>query len=215
MSMITDKGYFDAVWCPQLWVEPRNDKNRVKPDRDYEPLESIHQALQIGEKTKHVIITDISPLGRMARPNGESFWLHVPFREGKFLLTTHSFILDPITSGEGVLTVIRQKRHDPRDDETYKAEIHLHFLMHRYISPFFPRVKQVRIVSQYPTVSEQVTIDPTEANFIEADEFACYINDQKEGRAKLVPRYDKCSMCWWKSCGARLNANKAHAGFHE
>lgn len=202
--MITDKGFFDAVWCPKIWEDEFNSQYRVKPFRGYDPMESIHQALYVGASTQYVRIEEIPPLGRKAKPYRDSFWLHVPFREGQLLLTTHSFVLDPLTSGEAVLTVNRDKWHDPRDAEAYRAEIHLQTLIHRHVSKFFKRVREVIVLSVYPTWEAQRTVKPTPEALAQADEFASYINDQKNRKVELVPRYEKCPACWWRGCPVRL-----------
>jgi hypothetical protein len=198
--MITDKGFFDAVWCPKTWEDEFNSVYRVKPFRGYDPISSIHQAIYVGASTQYVRIEEIPPLGRKAKPYRDSFWLHVPFREGQLLLTAHSFVLDPMKSGEAVLIVNRDKWHDPRDDEAYKAEVHLQALIHRHVSTFFPRVREVVVLSRYPTYEVQRMAQPTPEALAQADEFACYIQDQKDRKVELVPRYEKCSACWWRGC---------------
>jgi hypothetical protein len=202
--MITDKGFFDAVWCPQTWNDEFNSGHRVKPFRGYDPLESIHQALYAGSSTQYVRVEEIPPLGRRALPYRDSFWLHVPFREGQLLLTAHSVVLDPLTSGEGVLTVYRDKWYDPRDEEAYRAESYLQILIHRHVLSFFPRVKEVIVSSQYPSWPVQQMGQPSPEDIIKADEFVCYVNDQRNRKVELVPRYEKCPVCWWKSCAVRL-----------
>jgi hypothetical protein len=199
-GMVTDKGFFDAVWCPVTLLDTTNDHNRMKPNRDYDPLEGIHQALSLGQRTRWVNIKNHSPLTREATPHRQSFWLHVPFREGKLLLTVHRFFLDPITSGEGILTITRDRRYDPRDEETYRAEIHLQVLILKHVETFFPRVKQVKIISRYPTWKKQEMTCPTEEQVLGAQEFACYINDLCHGNIKLLPRLEKCHVCWWREC---------------
>jgi hypothetical protein len=198
--MITDKGFFDAVWCPKTWEDEFNSGYRVKPYRGYDPMESIHQALYVGASTQYVRIEEIPPLGRKAKPYRDSFWLHVPFREGQLLLTTHSFVLDTVKSGEGVLTVNRDKWYDPRDEEAYRAEIHLQVLIHRHVSKFFPRVREIEVISRYPSSEGQRMANPTPEDLVKADEFVSYINDQKDRKVELVPRYEKCPNCWWRGC---------------
>jgi hypothetical protein len=41
---------------------------------------------------------------------------------------------------------------------------------------------------------------PTADELVVADEFVSYINDQKDRKVELVPRYEKCSSCWWRGC---------------
>jgi hypothetical protein len=113
-------------------------------------------------------------------------------------------VLDPLTSGEGVLTVNRDKWYNPRDDEAYRAESYLQVLIHRHVISFFPRVKEVVITSRYPAWDAQETRNPSPEDILKADEFICYIDDQRNGKVELVPRYEKCPNCWWKGCPVRM-----------
>jgi hypothetical protein len=199
-GMITDKGVFDAVWCPVMWMDEVNDDNRVKPERDYDPLQSIYDALFTGIHSKWVFIESADE-GIKALPYGESFWLHIPFSTGKFLLTAHQVIWNP--SNNGVVTVIRNKKYDPRDDEAVEAEKYLQVLMVQHVFRFFSEVNQVRVLSCYPGYPDQETVDPTSGRVDEADDWAQQIMLQKRGAIPLVPRFDKCPSCWWHGCPSR------------
>jgi len=199
-GMITDKGVFDSVWCSMMWMDEANDTNRVKPERDYDPLQSIYDALFTGIHSKWVFIEGTDD-GVKALPYGESFWLHIPFTTGKFLLTAHQVIWDSMSSG--CVTVIRNKKYDPRDDEAVEAEKFLQILMVQHVFRFFAEANQVRVISCYPEYPDQETIDPTSREVDEADDWAQQIMLQKRGAVQLVPRFEKCPSCWWHSCPVR------------
>jgi hypothetical protein len=198
-GMITDKGVFDAVWCSMMWMDEQNDTNRVKPERDYDPLQSIYEALYTGIHSRWVFIERVEDEIK-AFPYGDSFWLHIPFSSGKFLLTSHQVIWN--SSNESVV-VIRNKKYDPRDDEAVEAEKFLQVLMVQHASKFFSDVNQVRVVSKYPGFPDQETIDPTSREVDEADDWATQIMQQKKGLVELIPRLDKCGRCWWRNCPTR------------
>jgi hypothetical protein len=200
--MITDKGVFDAVWCPFMWMDEQNNTNRVKPERDYDPLQSIYEALFTGIHSRWVFI-ESTDNGIKALPYGESFWLHIPFSTGKFLLTAHQVIWDSTSVTGGVVTVIRNKKYDPRDEEAVEAERFLQILMVQHVFRFFTEVGQVRVVSCYPGYPDQETIDPTSKEVEEADSWAQDIMQQKRGLVELIPRLNKCPQCWWYNCPAR------------
>src|SRR5262245_56482893 len=101
-GMITDKGVFDAVWCSMMWLDEMNESNRVKPERDYDPLQSIYDTLFTGISSKYVFV-EKTEKGVKALPYGESFWLHIPFSTGKFLLTAHEVIWDPMVRPGGIV----------------------------------------------------------------------------------------------------------------
>jgi hypothetical protein len=201
-GMITDKGVFDAVWCPVMWMDEQNDTNRVKPERDYDPLQSIYEALFTGIHSKWVFIESADE-GIKALPYGDSFWLHIPFSTGKFLLTAHQVIWNSSNGSAGIVTVIRNKKYDPRDDEAVEAEKYLQVLMVQHVFRFFSEVDQVRVVSCYPGYPDQETVDPTSLEVDTADDWANQIMQQKRGTIQLVPRLEKCHNCWWMSCPAR------------
>lgn len=201
-GMITDKGVFDAVWCSMMWMDEQNDVNRVKPERDYDPLKSIYEALFTGIHSKWVFIESASE-GIKALPYGESFWLHIPFSTGKFLLTAHQVIWDSTNGTGGIVTVVRNKKYDPRDDEAVEAERFLQILMVQHVFKFFSEVGQVRVVSRYPGYPDQETVDPTSKEVDEADDWANQIMQQKRGTVQLVPRFEKCPNCWWHGCPVR------------
>jgi hypothetical protein len=198
-GMITDKGVFDAVWCPVMWMDDQNATNRVKPERDYDPLQSIYEALYTGIHSKWVFIESCDE-GVKALPYGESFWLHIPFSTGKFLLTAHQVIWD---SSSGVVTVIRNKKYDPRDEEAIEAEKYLQVLMVQHVYRFFSEANRVRVISCYPGYQDQETVDPSSLAVDEADDWATGIMQQKRGVIELTPRLDKCPQCWWHTCPAR------------
>jgi len=201
-GMITDKGVFDAVWCPVMWLDEVNGNNRVKPERDYDPLQSIYDALFTGIHSKWVFIQSVDE-GIKALPYGESFWLHIPFSTGKFLLTAHQVIWDSSNGSAGLVTVIRNKKYDPRDDEAVEAEKHLQVLMVQHVFRFFSEVDQVLKDSKYHDYPDQETVDPTSQEIDEADDWAQQIVMQKRGTVPLVPRFDKCPTCWWHTCPSR------------
>lgn len=201
-GMITDKGVFDAVWCPVMWLDESNDANRVKPERDYDPLQSVYDALFTGIHSRWVFIEQTEN-GVKALPYGQSFWLHVPFTDGKFLLTAHEVIWDPVIANAGVITIIRNKKYDPRDNEAVDAEIHLQVLMIQHAFRFFTDIDQIRVVSRYPNYPSQEMADPTVKQVDDADNWAYQISQQKKGHVRLVPRHEKCHSCWWNNCPMR------------
>ena len=200
--MITDKGVFDAVWCSVMWLDGSNDENRVKPERDYDPLKSVYDALFTGIHSRWVFI-DKTENGVKALPYGESFWFHVPFTDGKFLLTAHEVIWDPMIGNAGVVTIVRNKKYDPRDSEAVDAETHLQVLLVQHAYKFFTDADQIKVVSCYPSYPNQETVDPTTKQVDAADDWAYNILQQKRGNVKLVPRYEKCPNCWWHLCPQR------------
>jgi hypothetical protein len=201
-GMITDKGVFDSVWCSMMWMDEANDGNRVKPERDYDPLQSIYQALFTGIHSQWVYVKSANE-GIVALPYGESFWLHIPFSAGKFLLTSHQVIWSSTNGSGGVVTVIRNKKYDPRDDEAVEAERYLQILMVQHVFRFFSEADQVKVVSCYPGYPNQEMVDPTSNEVSEADDWANEIMKQKRGVIELVPRLEKCPNCWWHNCPAR------------
>jgi hypothetical protein len=200
--MITDKGVFDAVWCSVMWLDKSNETNRVKPERDYDPLRSIYDALFSGIHSKYVFVNKTEN-GVKALPYGESFWLHIPFTDGKFLLTAHEVIWDPMIANRGVVTIIRNKKYDPRDEEAVEAESNLQVLMIQHAYNFFTEVDQIKVVSRYPSYPDQEMADPPQKQVAGADDWAQGIMEQKRGSSRLVPRYDKCPNCWWRACPMR------------
>jgi hypothetical protein len=201
-GMITDKGIFDTVWCPIMWMDEANDSNRVKPERDYDPLQSIYEALFTGIHSRWVFIESADE-GIRALPYGESFWLHIPFSTGKFLLTAHQVIWNSSNGAAGIVTIIRNKKYDPRDDEAVEAEKYLQVLMVQHVFRFFSEVDQVRVVSRYPGYPDQETADPTSVEVDAADDWATQIMLQRRGEVQLVPRLEKCPNCWWYGCPVR------------
>jgi hypothetical protein len=185
-----------------MWMDEQNDANRVKPERDYDPLQSIYEALFTGIHSKWVFIESTEE-GIKALPYGESFWLHIPFSTGKFLLTAHQVIWNSTNGFGGTVTIIRNKKYSPRDDEAVEAEKYLQVLMVQHVFRFFSDVDQVRVVSKYPDYPDQDTIDPTSREVVEADSWAQDIMQQKRGLVQLVPRLEKCPQCWWRQCPAR------------
>ena len=201
-GMITDKGVFDAVWCSMMWMDEVNNINRVKPERDYDPLQSIYEALFTGIHSRWVFI-ESSDEGIKALPYGESFWLHIPFSTGKFLLTAHQVIWGSINGSDEVITIVRNKKYDPRDEEAVEAEKNIQVLMVQHAFKFFTEASQIRIVSRYPGYPDQETINPTSIEVDKADDWATQIMQQKRREVELVPRFEKCGQCWWTNCPAR------------
>lgn len=200
--MITDKGVFDAVWCPVMWLDESNNDNRVKPERDYDPLKSVYDALFTGIHSKWVYLERTED-GMKALPYGESFWLHVPSPDGKFLLTAHEVIWDPMVANGGCIAIVRNKKYDPRDSEAVEAETYLQVLMVQHAYKFFTDADQITVVSRYPSYPNQETVDPSIQQVDEANDWAYNIMQQKQGNTKLVPRHDKCPTCWWNACPMR------------
>ena len=75
--MITEKGMNDTAWCPVLWLETKGNSKRIKPGRDWDPMERIQKALITGVNNKGAIIEDVG-LARKAESYSGDFWLHIP-----------------------------------------------------------------------------------------------------------------------------------------
>jgi hypothetical protein len=201
-GMITDKGVFDAVWCSMMWLDDLNEGNRVKPERDYDPMQSIVEALFTGIHSKWVFINKTED-GVQALPYGESFWLHIPFTHGKFLLTTHEVVLGQTTGSGSNVTVVRNKKYDPRDEDAVEAEKFLQVLMIQHVFKFFPEADQVKVLSRYPSYPDQEMSNPSLQLVDEADDWAYQLWQQRRGIIPLIARHEKCYQCWWRSCPSR------------
>lgn len=201
-ELITDKGIYDTIWCPVLWRDENYNTSRVKPYRDFEPLEEILWALR-GENSSRWVVVEEVALGWRALPGRESFWLHIPHRTGKFLLVAHQITWAPMVGSESTVTVERQQRYEPRDDEAAHAERMLQVLMARHVAQIFYTAHTVRIITRYPVRSALVLTDPTDGMVGEAEVWAERIQAIKENDVFAVPRYDHCWFCWWKQCPER------------
>lgn len=201
-DMLTEKAIADSCWCPILWEEKEGASKRVKPGRDWDPMENIQKALALGARNKTVFIEELGS-GRKAVPYGDDFWIHVETLEGNLLVTIKEAILDPHYGNDMILTIKRKPRYDPRVSEHEIAEKYLQILIIRHARKWFPSVSRIRIQTIYPKVKDVETEDPNRDQVGEALQWASELFGMWDGSRTLVSRIDRCRGCWWKACSSR------------
>lgn len=201
--MLTEKAIADTSWCPMLWREKQNTSKRVKPGRDWDPMEMIQKALITGIQNKSALIKE-SGFKRIAQPYGQEFWIHVPTLDSPLLVTAKELELEPFFGGDQTVTLIREPKYDPRTDENKTSENHLHQLILKHIQHWF-NVPNHKVVTNYPTAQSITTEELDEDKLGEAQAWAAEMQGMYEGSVALSPRLDRCFNCWWKECPARSN----------
>lgn len=201
LEMLTEKAISDSAWCPMMWRDHQGLSKRVKPGRDWDPLENIQKALMSGSQNKSALIRE-NGFSRRADPYGSEFWIHVPTENGIFLVTVKNLVLDPYHGTDRTVTLNREPRYDPRTEDHITAEKHLHHLILKHLQHWFS-VENFKVITTYPqspSLETEVSTDPEKEK---AENWATEMVGMWEGSTVLSPRTDRCPSCFWKECPAK------------
>jgi len=201
LGMISEKGIADTAWCPMLWADAAGTNKRLKPDRNWDPMENIHQALTTGTQNKYVYL-ESSNLGRRALPYGDEFWLHVPTDSGKLLVTAKEVVWDPMFGPDESLVVRRKLRYDPRTEDHEAAEKNVQIFLLRHLYKHFPNLK-LTVQTSFPNAPTMERDSISSVDLVESDDWAEEMFNMANGALALIPKIERCRRCWWKKCPSR------------
>jgi len=201
--MLTEKAIKDHVWCQMLWREVAGNPKRYKDDRrgGDDTITQIHTALTTGTPTKKAYLEKLE-YGRVARPFTDQFWTVVMTDYVQLLLTINSVRVEKIGDDPWKVTVIRERGSKPRSDDFLHAEEMVRRILVREFQETFPK-QTVTVISVYEHES-YILKEPSESELIEADQFFEDIRCTADGESPYVARTDRCEVCWWKACPARI-----------
>lgn len=201
--MITEKAIRDSAWCTMLWRETEGNKKREKPDRKYQDstLEELFTALTTGRHTKKVLIHK-TQFGHRAEPFEKDIWFVAETDHVNVLLSVQEVRLEKEPGGPWTVYVRRNQARKPGNPETQQAEEMTRRVIYAEFKKFFPR-QNVVVETKYEGDPEPAFSKPTEVEVDEAFIYMDKIRGIAAGEVNLVARFERCSVCWWKSCPAR------------
>jgi hypothetical protein len=200
VDMLTERAISDSSWCPALWTDKTTEGKRVKPGRDWDPLENITKALTLGVRNKYALIKNVGHK-KVAVPYGPEFWIHIPSLDNKLLITVAEISLDTQNMENSVL-VKRQPKYDPRTTDHLTAENHLHHLIIAHFRKWF-ETSQISVETHYPKARNLITTKTNATLLSEAHVWVAEIQGYYEGTVALVPRRERCYDCFWNHCPSR------------
>jgi len=202
--MLTEKAIKDHVWCEMLWRDVDGNPKRYKDDRrgGDDTLTQIHSALTTGSPNKKAILEKLKN-GRVALPFQDQFWVVILAEASQLLLTLNSVRVEKIGEGSWTVTAVRERNRKPRTQDLLDAEEMVRRAVARDLQETFPR-QIVSVESVYEEGEKYVTMSPTDAELREADAFFEVIRSAADGEKPHVARTDRCEVCWWKACPARV-----------
>lgn len=204
LTVVTEKGIFDDCFCPVLWLDRMNNPKRLKEERNWDPLESIQEAISKRDHTKRAYIEDVGNGVRAIPYSGDEFWLQIPAYEGKFLVVATYIEVDPLVGKDKTLTCFRKLKYPPRDPSGLIVEEHIQVLIHKHLKSFFSYVDHVIVRTQYPDGKEIITdrVDYTQG--FAAQEWATQIQRRSRGQSPLLSKEENCRTCFWRECDQRV-----------
>jgi hypothetical protein len=198
--LLTIRALSDYDWCPTLFRDTEGNKKRFKDDRHHadETLEQIYTALVTRNHNK---VASISPIrdGVKAEPYGTDFWAVITVEDTQLLIPFTEVRLTKAGTQPWVFTLRRTERRRPNSDSRLQVEIYFRHLLARALREVVPSRLTIKTETKYEgQIHPDVSDEPTPEEMQAVEQYVEEVRKAESGEISLVPRTDRCPMCWWR-----------------